>query len=93
VVSKFEKRLIQAAKEAVAFARDELAPRTYRVHTYADEPPARMPEGFFREVETHRAGEGGFGRAKKAKSAAITRHKKKHPAVGKKKHAVARKRK
>jgi hypothetical protein len=36
VVSKFEKRLTQAAKEAVAFARGELDPKSYRVHHASD---------------------------------------------------------
>lgn len=35
-MSKFGKRLIQAAKEAHAWSRGELDPKTYRVHVPAD---------------------------------------------------------
>lgn len=43
MVSKFEKRLVQAAKEAVAFARGELDPKTYRVHHRSDDDDAAPP--------------------------------------------------
>jgi hypothetical protein len=70
VVSKFEKRLIQAAKEAVAFARGGLAPGTYRVHHARDDDAdatvvMRQGERIFHGLAT-RAGAGVGARSKKA---------------------------
>jgi hypothetical protein len=80
VVSKFEKRLIQAAKEAVAFARGELDPKTYRVHHAPDDDAVRMPKGAFL---TYRKATSSPLRAG-AKKAAASARKKKHPVVHKK---------
>jgi hypothetical protein len=68
VVSKFEKRLIQAAKEAVAFARGELDPKTYRVHAPADDNAShRVPAGALKIY--HKSGPGRFVSRK------VTRHR------------------
>ena len=76
-MSKFEKRLIQAAKEAVAFARGELAPGSYRVHTPDDDADVAAP---LRHVKIfHKAGPGRMAHsARKAhKHPMMVRRKKK----------------
>jgi hypothetical protein len=77
VVTKFEKRLIRAAKEAVAFARGQLEPGSYRVHTPDD--TADLPSFMHRRVKVfHKAGPGMFRVGRKAGTA-------KHRTVARKK--------
>jgi hypothetical protein len=56
-MTKLEKRLIQAAREAVAFARGKLDPASYRVHNPDDDADA----GRSRVSFMHQSGPGMLG--------------------------------